>query len=1326
VDGNYTQGPAGTLDVEVAKLVGAVAGTDYDRLAVTGTATLGGTVNAIPLAGFVPSTGTGIDVVTAGSRSGVFANVISTPTPLAGNLMPEARYDPTTARLFVVPGGGAADDAVPEAAGTKTVTVTLSAPSSETASVQYATADGTAKAGEDYAARSGTLTFAPNDTSETFDVPITNDVRDETDESFLVNLSNPTNTVLTDTQASVSILDDDAAPVAAIGDVLKSEGSGGTTPFNLEVTLTTPSEKQVTVDYAAVEDTATQISDFTTATGTVTFAPLETSKTVTVQVQGDTNVENDERFFVDLSNPTNSTLGKARGIATIVDDDLGGAAPQVSIADATAVAEGDTGVRDVTFHLVATPTPTGPVTVAYGTASGTATSGEDFNAAAGTANLVNGVADITVQVRGDNLDEATENFTVNLAGPSGATLGDAQGVGTITDDDATPVLNTEPILVLDEDPAAPVDFTLQADDGDDDPLTFQIVGAPNHGTLTGPTGAVVHYKPDPNFNGFDVFSVRVTDGTNSDTGSYQVQVGAVNDAPVAADVTRSLAEDTSETIVLPAADIEGQPLTLAVSNVVNGSVVLSGNEATFTPSPNYSGPASFQFRATDNGTPALQSNLATVSLTVTAVNDTPTADDKAATVAEDSLAATNHIQLTGSDVELSPLTFSVVDGPAHGSLVPGAAGDIAYVPALNYNGADSFRYRVNDGALNSAPATVSLTVTPVNDAPVAQGETASTVQNTAVDIGLHASDVDGDTLAFAVVGGGPAHGTVTIEGANAHYVPAAGYTGADSFQFVADDDRTQSAPATVNITVVPAGGGGGAVTANIANVSTSEANDELLFTLSLTGVAPGAQIRLRTADDTAKAGEDYFAMTTTFTFNGGETSHEFIVKLSDDAVDEDDERFRVVMESVAGGVVLGTPGIGTITDDDAAPSLSATSFPTDEGDTASHVVSVPVVLSARSGKTVTVNYATSDGSATQPGDYAAAAGTLTFAPGETVKLAQVTINGDTDVELNETVNFSLSGAGNATVAGGGTITIVNDDSLEPPPPPPPLPPPPPAIPTADLALTMEGPTTSSVDRNVTYTLGVRNNGPSTASGIVVTDTLAEGMQLVSAAIGSVTCAGSQTVTCPVGVLPSGGVATATVIAAITEAGSHTNTANVSGAQADPNAANNSASVTTRVPLPVERTPQQQNKGCTLAGTSGMDVLRGTPGRDVICGYGGNDILIGFGGDDRLLGGTGNDRLLGGPGKDVLKGGTGKDELLGGPGADQLDGGRGPDTLYGERGNDVLLGSFGDDFLAGGPGRDRVLGGPGKDRMRREKADATLLGGPGKDQCLSSGVLSFCP
>ncbi len=388
-------------------------------------------------------------------------------------------------------------------------------------------------------------------------------------------------------------------------------------------------------------------------------------------------------------------------------------------------------------------------------------------------NLVNGVADITVQVRGDNLDEAaTESFTLNLSNPTGATLGDPQGVATINDDDASPILNTEPILVLGEDPLLPVDFTLSAADNDDDLLTFQVVTGPVHGTLTGPTGDVVHYQPALNYNGFDSFTVRVSDGTNTDVGTYAIQIAPVNDAPVASNVARTFAEDTSETIVLPATDVEGQALTYAVSNVVNGAVVLNGGEATFTPAANFSGAASFQFQATDSG--GAQSNLATASLTVTPVNDAPSANDAAITTNEDSART---ITLTSADVDGALPTYTLVSSPSHGTLSPIVGDQLTYTPNHDYSGGDSFRFKANDGQLDSAAATIAITVAPVNDAPVAQGETATTVQDTAADIGLHATDVDGDVLAFAVFGTGPAHGAVSIAGNTAHYIPAAAIYG---------------------------------------------------------------------------------------------------------------------------------------------------------------------------------------------------------------------------------------------------------------------------------------------------------------------------------------------------------------------------------------------------------------------------------------------------------------------------------------------------------------------------------------------------------------------
>src|SRR5438093_12568935 len=133
---------------------------------------------------------------------------------------------------------------------------------------------------------------------------------------------------------------------------------------------------------------------------------------------------------------------------------------------------------------------------------------------------------------------------------------------------------------------------------------------------------------------------------------------------------------------------------------------------TYTPAANYNGRDSFTYKANDG---ALNSTVATVSITVTAVNDAPVANAQSVTTAEDTARA---ITLTASDVEGDALTYSIVSGPSHGAL-SGTAPNVTYTPAANYNGADSFTFKANDGVIDSAEATVSITVTAVNDAPVA-------------------------------------------------------------------------------------------------------------------------------------------------------------------------------------------------------------------------------------------------------------------------------------------------------------------------------------------------------------------------------------------------------------------------------------------------------------------------------------------------------------------------------------------------------------------------------------------------------------------------------
>jgi carboxypeptidase T len=177
-------------------------------------------------------------------------------------------------------------------------------------------------------------------------------------------------------------------------------------------------------------------------------------------------------------------------------------------------------------------------------------------------------------------------------------------------------------------------------------------------------------------------------------------------------------------------------------------------------------------------------------------NQPPTANPQSVVTAEDTALG---ITLTGSDPDGDPLTFSVTTAPGHGTL-SGTAPNVTYAPAANYNGADSFAFVVNDGLANSSPATVSIAITPLNDAPVANPQSVTTQQDTAVAITLTGSDADGDPLTYSVATQ-PAHGSLAGTAPSLTYTPATGYTGSDNFTFTVSDGALSSTAATVSITV---------------------------------------------------------------------------------------------------------------------------------------------------------------------------------------------------------------------------------------------------------------------------------------------------------------------------------------------------------------------------------------------------------------------------------------------------------------------------------------------------------------------------------------------
>ena len=321
-----------------------------------------------------------------------------------------------------------------EASGSLTFDVLLTSATVGTVTVDYTTADGTALAGSDFTAKSGTLTFAPGETSKPVPVTIANDALAEDDETFTLNLSNATGGIaIADPQGVGTIVNDDLDPTVSVGNASVVEGDIGTTTLSLPVTLSGPSGREVDVDYATSNGTATPGTDYTATSGTLVFAAGETSKQIDVTVAGDLWVESNETFTVTLSSPFNADLGTSVATGTITNDD---ANPKLVAGDAVKL-EGNSGTSPLTFTVAMVPVSVSDVTVDYATSDGTATAGSDYTGASGTLTIPAGQASgtIAVSVSGDKTVEPNETLTLTLSNPVGASIVVGAATGTILNDD---------------------------------------------------------------------------------------------------------------------------------------------------------------------------------------------------------------------------------------------------------------------------------------------------------------------------------------------------------------------------------------------------------------------------------------------------------------------------------------------------------------------------------------------------------------------------------------------------------------------------------------------------------------------------------------------------------------------------------------------------------------------------------------------------------------------------------------------------------------------------------------------------------------------------
>lgn len=816
--------------------------------------------------------------------------------------------------------------------GSKTMAfnVTLSAPSALPITVVYSTSDGTATTsaaaagGADYTLSASVLTFAPGDTTKQVLVPIHGDSTDEADETFTLTLSAPGNATLGKATATGTITNDDALPAITLDDVSLVEGNAGTKDAVFTATLTPASGRPVTVSYKTTDGTATSPADFTAVPPTtLTFAPGETQKTLTVPIVGDTVQESSESFRVDLSSPTNANLGRTFGLGTIGDDDAPGART-LSVTDVT-VTEGTGGTKNMTFEVKLDAAASSVVTVDFATADGTAitggsagSGGADYVATAGTLTFAVGETSKTVNVtiNGDALDELDETLKLVLSNATGATLGTTTVTGTITDDDAAPTISVANASKAEGQAGTSV-------------LSFTV-------SLSGPSGRPISVA----------YATADGSGANGAKSTGNASQGGVDYTPAAGSVTFAPGATTQ---------------TIAV--LVNGDTL---NEADEELVVDLSGPTN--------------ATIATGSATGTITND-------------DAL------------------------------------------PILSIGGA-----RVLEGNAGTSALQFTVRLRDLNGNPAPSGRSVTVDYATADGSGLNPATIaNSDYVA--------ANGTLTFPAGQDTQVIVVNVNGDTTEEGNEDLKVALAAPANAVLGAASSGIGlitnddGSPIFINVADSSVAEGNGgnaQLQFTVSLSKPVPvGQTLTVDYATSSAAAGPtvaavgvDYTATTGTLTFAAGESSKNIPVEVKGDTLDENDETFLVDLSNASDGSIQNGQATGTITDDDAMPSLSVSSPSANEGNGGEPAsLTFKVSLSTASGRAVTVNFASADGTATAGQDYTATTGSVTFAPGETSKDVKVTLTGDSTFELDETLTMTLTGAVNATIATAqGTGTITNDDA----------------------------------------------------------------------------------------------------------------------------------------------------------------------------------------------------------------------------------------------------------------------------------------------------------
>jgi len=961
---NYTL-QASSLDYTLSGI--ATLGTDYNVFGITGEGitTLGNTINFA-----IGATTATITVRVFGGATyepDEDINVtISNPSPVTGIINTATATSiiqnddsipaiTSSSRTFAEGNTGTSD---------ATFTVTLPYASYQTITVDYATANDTAQAGSDYTAVSGTLTFAPGETTATFGVPVIGDINIEPQETFLVNFTNSTIATIALNSITGFINNDDVQgdidySIVANTDSVIEGASPNTTPISFVINRGSFVGTTSSIGYVFSTSTAAQNFDFnvvgvtgtdvTSSAGRITFATGASIATLTLDVTGDSTVEPDEPLVVTLNNPDtpNTTISILNATTVIVNDDVEDQLNYAISGTTATIAEGASpNSTPVTFVVTRTGSSHLVSSIRYAFTGSVAAQNSDFVLVGATGDGITensgritfasgaSLATLTLNIIGDSTFEPDEALTVTLTIPDTSNT-------TISPPSATTVIANDDLQYKDYAITATTASVMEGSPGKTTPITFLITRT---GAITGISSIRYGFTDSVASQNSDFILVGATGtGITENSGRVTFASGATV-ATVTLNVTGDSAVEPNENLMVTLTIPSNSNDTISTPNA---TTVVKNDDS--IPQLNYAIAATYS------------SVIEGASSKTTPVSFIVTRSGSTNLVSSIRYAFTGSVAAQNSDFVLVGTT---------GTGITENSGRITFA-----SGASLATLTLNVIGDSTVEPNEALTVTLTT--PDTSNTTISTPSATTV---IANDDLQGINYGIA------AKTASLIEGATGTTTPI-------TFVVKRTGTITTSSSIRYGFTSSVAAQNSDFVVAGVTGTGITESTGRITF-------ASGASLATLTLNVT------------------GDSTYEL------------NENLLVTLSSPSNSSHSLSPSSATtvILNDEPLPSLKVNALNLVEGNSGTTNANFIVYPNYTSPQALTVNFATANGTAIAGSDYTATSGTITFSPGQSFRTITVPVKGETLYETNETFTFNLSNPINATIGNSSAIgTIINDD-----------------------------------------------------------------------------------------------------------------------------------------------------------------------------------------------------------------------------------------------------------------------------------------------------------